>query len=220
MLREPAAQAIQEYHAQPIQTRENLLEFVRRRPEIQLATLSRLIDPLLMTRGLEGCENELEGACVAASKELYQGMLHAVDYALNERLSALDVVGIHEMFDQTVVALDLALGRHGELVSHNRLFQVEKRQDAKSAACEGSEITQVMFKSATGYDISLTDLCLYNRHSLFEMLQIRKVSASTVRIYTKWRTVMDQRADHYQQIASGRLYERNSLSARVIGTRD
>eukprot|EP00242_Pyramimonas_sp_CCMP2087_P010518 CAMPEP_0198221230 /NCGR_PEP_ID=MMETSP1445-20131203/82764_1 /TAXON_ID=36898 /ORGANISM="Pyramimonas sp., Strain CCMP2087" /LENGTH=312 /DNA_ID=CAMNT_0043899285 /DNA_START=282 /DNA_END=1220 /DNA_ORIENTATION=- len=190
MFREPAAQYMEEYKTMK-QGTETLLDYARRKPEVQLSRLTRLIDPLLKLRQENMCESS-QLNCTIASKDLYRGLAHSVDYAINERLAALDLVGIHELFRETVTALDRLLGLEGRLVQLDiNTPALEKlTPQGKHVRCEASSMTYNVFTHSVGHGITEADACLYNEYSVFEMLQLRKVAASAVRVYDKWRRLL------------------------------
>jgi hypothetical protein len=77
-----------------------LLEYARKSPEAQLTTLTRLADPLTHLKLHTLCDHWTDASCTVDAQALVTGLSHAVDFAINERFSVIDVVGIEEMFRQ------------------------------------------------------------------------------------------------------------------------
>jgi len=121
-----------------------------------------------------------------------------VDFSVNERLAALDLVGIHELFPETVAALDRLLGVEGMLIELNKKMPyleagiTTKARKAHHTKCvtETQPLTYNVFTQSVGHAITESDACLYNEFSVFELIQLRKMMASTVRVYDKWRKML------------------------------
>jgi hypothetical protein len=79
---------------------QSLLEYARKAPEAPLATLTRLVDPLTHLKLHTLCDHVTDVSCTVDGPALLTGVAHAVDFAINERLAVIDVVGIQEMFRQ------------------------------------------------------------------------------------------------------------------------
>jgi hypothetical protein len=125
---------------------------------------------------------------------------------------------------QSVAALDVALGLNGVLVGLEA-YASQEQPAAPIVQCAGMDVAAVAstFRSSIGYEISDEDMCWYNRVSLFEVMELRKIASASVRIYNRWRDAMlrrtSDRVEHpSEEILTPLAFTRDTAAA--FGTRD